>query len=158
MRTELQRLNAMRHALCALRDQRGVALLEVLIAGVVLGIAIIGLAILFSWGQAFVVAQGDNRVALHLAQQKIEQLRALGYSTVEAFNLNCGGAPLANENLTAGAGNAQTFTRQTTVQLVDDADLTSANCAANSLLITVVVTPAMLQADQVTLQTVRTTF
>jgi len=153
--------DAMRHALCALRDQRGVALLEVLMAGVILAIAIIGLAAMFSWGQSFVVAQGDDRVALYLAQQKIESLRASGYSAAEAVISNCGGPGVANENLTAGAGgagNLQPFTRQTTVELVNDDDLTTLACGTNTIRITVTVTVNMLQGDPVTLQTVLTTF
>lgn len=55
----------------------GIAILEVLIAGVVLAIAIIGLALMFSSGQSLVVAEGDERVSIYLAQQKIERLRAL---------------------------------------------------------------------------------
>jgi len=40
----------MRYALYALRGERGVAIIEALVAGVVLAIAAIGLAVLFSWG------------------------------------------------------------------------------------------------------------
>ena len=141
----------MRHALCALRDQRGLALVEVLTAGVILAIAVIGLAVMFSWGQAFVVAQGDDRVALYLAQQRIESLRASGYTAVEALNSNCGGTPEADENLTAGAGNAQSFTRQTDVKLVSD-NLTTPECGTDSIRITVTVTPTMVQSYGVTLQ------
>ncbi len=148
----------MRHALCALRAQGGVALVEVLTAGVILAIAVIGLAVMFSWGQAFVVAQGDSRVALYLAQQKIESLRASGYSAAEALKSNCGGTPEADENLTAGVGNLQPFTRQTTVELVNDDDLTTLQCGTNTIRITVTVTANIMQADPVTLQTALTTF
>ena len=155
----------MRHALCALRGpwsvvsgQSGVALLEVLMAGVILAIAIIGLAAMFSWGQSFVVAQGDDRVALYLAQQRIESLRASGYTAAEALNSNCGGTPDADENLTAGVGNAQSFTRQTAVEHVNDTNLTTPECGTDSIHITVTVTVNMLQGDPVTLQTVLTIF
>ena len=148
----------MRHALCALRDQRGVALVEVLIAGIVVAIAAIGLAVMFSWGQAFVVAQGDGRVALYLAQQKIESLRASSYSAAEALNSNCDGTPEADENLTAGMGNSQSFIRQTAVELVKDDDLTTPECGTNTIHITVTVTANIPQADPVTLQAVLTTF
>ena len=149
---------ALRHALCALRDQRGVFIVEVLVAGIILAIAAIGLAVLFSWGQAFVVAQGDNRVALYLAQQKIESLRASSYSAAEDFNSNCGGTPEADENLTAGMGNSQSFIRQTAVEHVNDDDLTTLECGTNTIRITVTVTPNMPQADPITLQTALTTF
>ncbi len=151
-------LCALRSVLCALRNQRGVVIVEVLVAGVVLGIAIVGLAVMFSWGQAFVVAQGDDRVALYLAQQKIESLRASSYSAAEALNSNCGGTPEANENLTAGVGNSQSFIRQTAVELVSDDDLTTPECGTNTIHITVTVTANIPQADPVTLQTALTTF
>lgn len=65
-----------------LGNQRGVAIIEVLIAGVVLAIAIIGLALMFSSGETYVVAEGDERVAIYLAQQKIEELRSKGWGSV----------------------------------------------------------------------------
>ena len=61
-----------------LGDERGIALLEVLTAGVVLSIAMIGLALLFSMGSSYVAAEGGERVALFLAQQRLEELRAIG--------------------------------------------------------------------------------
>ena len=140
-------VSSSRHALCALRGECGVALVEVLVAGVVLGIAIVGLAVMFSWGQAFVVAQGDDRVALYLAQQKIESLRASSYSAAEALNSNCGGTPEADENLTAGVGNSQSFIRQTAVELVNDDDLTTPECGTNTIHINVTVTANTRNGD-----------
>jgi hypothetical protein len=125
-----------------------VSILEVLIAGVVLGIAAIGIALMFSWGQTFVIAQGDDRVALYLAQQRIESLRASGFSFLVA---NLGNPPA--EVLSAGAGGTQSFTRLTTVECFAT-DL-SPNPCPNPIVtvrITVTVTPAMTQADPVTLQ------
>ncbi len=142
----------MRYALCALRGECGVAIIETLVAGVVLAIAAIGLAVMFSWGQSFVVAQGDDRVALYLAQQRIESLRASGYTAVEALNSNCGGTPEADENLTAGAGNAQSFTRQTAVVHVSNNLQTPGSCGTDTIRITVTVTPTMVQSYGVTLQ------
>jgi len=148
----------LRSALCALRGECGVAIIEALVAGIVLTVSALGLAVLFSWGQSFVVAQGDGRVALYLAQQKIESLRASSYTAAEAFNSNCGGTPEADENLTAGMGNSQSFTRQTAVVHVNDANLTTPECGTDSIQITVTVTPNMLQGNPVTLQTVLVTF
>ena len=59
-------------------SSRGIALLEVLIAGAILSIAAIGLSLMLSSGQSLVMADGDERVGLYLSQQKIEQLRGLG--------------------------------------------------------------------------------
>ncbi len=152
IKTEIHGLSALRFALCALRGDTGVIMLEVLTASVIIAIAVIGLAVMFSWGQTFVVAQGDDRVSLYLAQQKLESLRASGYSAAEALNSNCGGIPEADETLTAGAGNAQSFTRQTAVENVNDANLSTPECSTNSIRITVTVTPNMVQSYGVTLQ------
>ena len=62
--------------------QLGFSLVEVLAGAVIVGIALVGLALMFSKGQAFVTSEGDNRVALFLAQQKIEQLRIVGYDSL----------------------------------------------------------------------------
>jgi len=56
----------------------GFALLEVLTTSVIILIAMIGLALLFSMGSSFVAAEGGERVALFLAQQRLEELRAVG--------------------------------------------------------------------------------
>ena len=58
--------------------ERGVALLEVLTTSVILVIAMIGLALMLSMGSSFVHAEGGERVALFLAQQRMEELRAIG--------------------------------------------------------------------------------
>ena len=120
LRSAWSMVSSMRFALCALRDQRGVFIVEVLVAGVVFAIAVIGLVLMFGWGQTFVVAQGNDRVALYLAQQQIESLRASGYAAAEALNSNCGGNPGLDETLTAGRGNSQSFTRQTDVEYVNN--------------------------------------
>ena len=123
----------------ARQAQCGIALLEVLIAGFVLAIGIVGFALMFSRSMNFVVGQGDTRVALYLAQQKIEKLRALGFSatpTGDQINDGCTNAtqyyePCYNETLQGGAGletpagtqvDRQTFTRLTCVRYVQDGD------------------------------------
>jgi Tfp pilus assembly protein PilV len=62
-----------------LQDQRGVSILEVLIAALLLGIASAGVAVMFGSGQAFIVGEGDNRIAAALARQAVEQVRASGF-------------------------------------------------------------------------------
>ncbi len=59
--------------------QGGILMLEVLVAAVIVAIAAIGLSLMYSTGQALVQAQGLNRVAVQLAQQRIEQIRAGGF-------------------------------------------------------------------------------
>ena len=71
---------------------------------------------------------------------------------MEALNSNCGGTPEADENLTAGAGNAQSFIRQTAVVHVINNLQTPGGCGTDTIRITVTVTPTMVQSYGVTLQ------
>ena len=68
----------------SLCGQQGFALLELLMGGVLLAIAVLALALMFSEGQSFAVADGDDRVALALAQEKIEHVRSLGFNCIPA--------------------------------------------------------------------------
>ena len=63
-----------------LGGEAGLSIVEVLVAAFIVGIAGVGVALMFGTGQAYIQAEGDNRVATFLAQQKIEQLRAQGYT------------------------------------------------------------------------------
>lgn len=65
-----------------LRDTRGISIVEVLIAALLLSIATAGVSLMFGSGQAFIIGEGDNRVALALARQAIEQVRASGFGPV----------------------------------------------------------------------------
>lgn len=53
-------------------------------AGVILSIAMIGLALMFSFGASHVTGEGGERIALFLAQQRIEELRAIGLASATA--------------------------------------------------------------------------
>jgi hypothetical protein len=64
----------------AVRSHAGIGLVEVLAASLILGIAVIGIALMFGKGSAFVAASGSDRVAAGLAQQRIEQIRASGWA------------------------------------------------------------------------------
>jgi hypothetical protein len=75
------------------QNEQGMMLLEVMIGGAFLAIAIVGIAVMFSEGQTYVVAEGDDRVAVALAQQKIEAVKSLGFACI----------PLASSPGTAGA-------------------------------------------------------
>jgi type II secretory pathway pseudopilin PulG len=81
----------------SLRGQQGFAILEILMGGVVLAIAVLALAIMFSEGQSFAVADGDDRVALALAQEKVEHVKSLGF--------NCIPAPAGPGTVNPGAAN-----------------------------------------------------
>jgi Tfp pilus assembly protein PilV len=77
-------LQPVRRRLRAVFDERGLSLIEVVVGAVIVGIAAIGVALMFGAGQAYVEAEGDNRIALFLAQQRIEQIRAMGHSGIMA--------------------------------------------------------------------------
>jgi len=133
-------------------------------ASLVLGIAVVGVALMMSSARSFVVAHGDERVAFYLAQEKLENLRALGFA---AIPLTPGGACAANPpygttcynepKLTAAEDNSQTFTRVTAVECVAKSNLNVAiACPTPQVLkrLTVTVTPSMRQANPMVLQTV----
>ena len=52
-------------------------LIELLIASLIVGVAVVGLSLMFAQGAAMTASQGDDRVAISLAQQRIEELRAI---------------------------------------------------------------------------------
>jgi len=62
-------------------EQRGFTLIEALIAAFVVGTAAIAVAMMFGTAQNFVHAEGDNRVAFYVAQQRMEQLRSTGFGS-----------------------------------------------------------------------------
>ena len=145
-----------------LAPEKGSMLIEVMIASLCLGIAVVGVALMMSSARSFTVAQGTTRVALYLAQDKLEHLLALEFAAIPLTGGACPGPTCYNEtNLSAGEDNAQTFTRVTTVDCVPKPDATHEfttpiNCPNPPVFkrITVTVTPAMRQADAKTLQTV----
>jgi prepilin-type N-terminal cleavage/methylation domain-containing protein len=62
-------------------EQRGFTLVEALIAAFVVGIAAVATAMMFGTAQNFVHAEGDNRVAFYVAQQRMEQIRSTGFGS-----------------------------------------------------------------------------
>src|SRR5262245_29397128 len=68
--------------------QAGFSVVEVLVACLVAVIAIVGIALMFGSGSAWVSVLGEDRVALGLAEQRIEGLRDQGWrATPEAWAL-----------------------------------------------------------------------
>jgi type II secretory pathway pseudopilin PulG len=95
-----------------------------LITAVVVGIAAIGITFMFSYGNTWVVAKGDDRVALGLAQQQIEQRRALG--AVDWIN-NLDTCCTINDSpqTASGVPSDRTFNRIICIQYVSDTNVSS---------------------------------
>jgi type II secretory pathway pseudopilin PulG len=120
----------------------GLGLLEVLVTTLVVGIAAVGIALMYSVGNTNVVAKGDNRVALGLAQQKIEQLRSLTFNCIPVSgptaavpsnplpctatqNYSEGAAWVTATGVAAPAPSDRAYARLTCVQYVDDLNFNS---------------------------------
>jgi type II secretory pathway pseudopilin PulG len=122
----------------SLRGTAGLGLVEVLAVTVIVGIAVIGVALMFGKGSAWVSATGADRVAAGLAQQRIEQIRASGWGAATADPppgtpnppaAQCPVLPGEPSLVTAlgvllvdpciQAGNRHTFTRTICIQYVD---------------------------------------
>ena len=102
-----------------LRNRKGLSLLETLIAIIILAIAITSISYFFSRARVNIEASGYMRCGLVLAQDKMEQLKDLGYShaNLTVTNLN----PHSDQVDSAGNANANgEFYRQWTVTAVDD--------------------------------------
>ncbi|HYB40713.1 MAG TPA: hypothetical protein VEL75_03025 [Candidatus Methylomirabilis sp.] len=122
-------------------DEVGIALLEVLVASIVVGFTAVAVALLFSLGNTWVMAGGDNRVAIGLAQQKVEQLRAMTFGCIPlggpgpkaavppctvTQNYNEGGSTwVTATGASAPAPSNRGFTRITCVQYVSDTNFNS---------------------------------
>src|SRR5262245_8551554 len=81
-----------------LRGSEGLGLVEVMAVTVIVGIAVIGVALMFGKGSAWVSAVGADRVAAGLAQQRIEQIRACGWGKATSV-LPPEGEPIPPEKL-----------------------------------------------------------
>jgi type II secretory pathway pseudopilin PulG len=130
-------------------------LLEVLMTLLIVGFAVTGVMVMMVEGQTYVAAQGQNRVAQHLAEQAIEGLRAVGFAGIAT------GA--RTDYPTSGSDGNQRFTRDICVTYVAKATLgepSASDCSVGSVTSTkrirVTVTPATASADAVTIETVVT--
>lgn len=96
-------------------NDAGFSIVEVLAVTVVVGIAVIGVALMFGKGSAWVAATGDDRVAAGLAQERIEQIRAGGWA------LATPGLVIEESVRPAGVvdARARAFRRVTCIQHVD---------------------------------------
>ena len=146
---------------------------------IVTGIAVTGLSLMFATGSGWVSAGGDDRVALKLAQQKIEQLRGLSFGCVFTGGPQTFRAPLTGctgSKLRRGADHlgdrdgaaaaqpsptTRTFTRKTCVQYVSDTDACMSPAYSGGSSPTVATCPAGTPTDikriTVVVQPARTT-
>jgi type II secretory pathway pseudopilin PulG len=161
--------------LSRLTEESGISLVEVLIAALVIGVAVMGLSLMFGSGGAWVASTGDDRVASGLAQQMIEQVRTTGWpcatsaAGVLAPPCQIGVAQAEPNVYPAGSVDPKVrgFTRVTCIQYVGDdgsnspayteacPDGTVANGGTtNTVRITVTVTPnnQLQQGNPVILQ------
>jgi Tfp pilus assembly protein PilV len=109
----------------ALRNASGITLIEVLICALVVGIGAVGLALMFANGQTVIAGEGDNRVAVYLAQQKIEQCRAAGFDNVGVAPCTPATNPELFSSTLASVGSNPFYTRATTIDCVDANDYSS---------------------------------
>jgi len=124
---------ARRFALCALRNQRGIFLIEVLVAGVALSISAVAIALMFGWTQSFIATQSNDQLALYLAQSKIESLRASDFDAlqvgIETLVSGCPSMEPCYTETGIEGGGGQTFTRETRVgYIIDDLSFIPTNC------------------------------
>ena len=68
-----------------LRDERGLSLLEVLIAIIILAVALTSISYFFSQARGNIEVCGHMRCGLALAQDKMEELKDLGYSHPDLY-------------------------------------------------------------------------
>jgi prepilin-type N-terminal cleavage/methylation domain-containing protein len=113
-------------------DQRGFALLEVVIASIIIGITVLGVSLMLVRGSAFVSSESTSQGELYLAEQKLERLRVLGFTGTSVLGPSDAGAtagcatdiePCYNETLQGGVlanSKLQSFTRLTCVDYVTD--------------------------------------
>ena len=145
-----------------LASEHGLAILEVLIAGVILALAVVGIALMFSEGQSYVVAEGDDRVAIALAQEKLEAVRALGFGCIPVGGPGTVGVPVTvilgcadtTETQTARTYNQAPLgryaSRTVIVECANPNTMAALACPGPSLVdagkITVDITPTMTKA------------
>lgn len=154
----------------------GVAIIEVLIAAIVLGVATIGIALMFSHGGSFITAEGDDRVAIYLARQKIEDLRRISVTCIPIGGPGDTGAligPNPNTGCTATqvynelqVREAPRYIRTTAVWCVVPTDFTPSvppnpiptTCSSTQLgkRIRVTVTSPMVQGREITIESALT--
>jgi prepilin-type N-terminal cleavage/methylation domain-containing protein len=129
-----------------LRSQRGLSLVEILVATVVFAIVAIALVEFYHWGRARIMEVGLRRSALAVAQGKMEELRALYFMDADLADGSHGPETVQlNEHLTG--------TQSWTVTTLDDPGngYTGSEEDYKDVTITVAWNWEHINSDQVTL-------
>lgn len=90
------------------RDQRGVTIVELMVAMVLMAIALLALAATFPYAMFGVVASGFQTTATLLAQEAIERAKAADYGSIASLNFDGSSGTLPTE--CSGSGNFRTVT------------------------------------------------
>ncbi|MFQ5646310.1 MAG: hypothetical protein ACE5GM_05215 [bacterium] len=140
----------------AILQESGIALVEIVVSMVLLGMIFTGLMRLYLATMESNVRRNDRRVAITLAQEEIEEFHAQTYNQVEAL----AGTSVTVTNA-ASLNNYNNVRRISNWDYVNDNDFTVVSGAATDsvrLLVTVSSTDPTLknQFQPVTLQAVRT--
>lgn len=93
----------------------GYTFIELLIALALLGIVVAPLLNLFATGYSFIGDARRHTTALNLCRARLEEMRALGYSSVYDLYFNDTASPVTELDPLGYVG----FTRETTVSLTD---------------------------------------
>jgi Tfp pilus assembly protein PilV len=125
-----------RAATTLVQNASGITLIEVLISSLIIGIAAVGLALMFANGQVVIAGEGGNRVGVYLAQQKIELCQRVGFQKVDDAvgppPSPCLATDYFNQDLTAGTASDHFFQRTGAVDLVCGNDYTATSgCPAS---------------------------
>jgi hypothetical protein len=124
--------------------EAGVALLEILIAGMILTIAISGLAAMFGLGQSLISGEGHERVAAYLAEQKMEEVRTEG---VDALPSSIDTTPSVDTEAAGTIPSFPRFARVTRIERETAAGQVDNSGVSPPKRITITVTPVDRESD-----------
>lgn len=74
--------------LTTLKSKKGTSLVEVMVAVFVFAIVVLACPFMFAFGRGEIKCQESHRIAVELAAQKLEELRACNYNDIEQGDPN----------------------------------------------------------------------
>jgi prepilin-type N-terminal cleavage/methylation domain-containing protein len=90
------------------RDQQGVTMVELMVAMILMGIALLALAASFPYAMYGVVASGFQTTATLLAQEAVERAKAADYGSIASLSFDGSSGTLPTD--CSGSGNLRTVT------------------------------------------------